>query len=142
MCLNLTNLFCCCSGVNCGNFLTSLSDFYSIFLIGVSKIIGDTLIISVFGITFNSLLKIICALDSRNILSGSEIKVRSAKALSSVLCSKEMKNYSKCFAATFSNSSYQFWPNLRTKACFTNLYTGTCSSLPNVQASSQISHLW
>jgi len=43
---------------------------------GSTKIKGDTLSISVFGIAFNSLLKIICILDFRNILSSSEIKVR------------------------------------------------------------------
>lgn len=124
--LTLTNLFFCCPEVNCRNFLISLSvSYFSVFSIGASKIKVDTLSISIFGTTFNSLLKIICILDSRNILSSSEIKVRSAKVLSSVLCSKEIKIYSKCFVATFSNSSYQFWPNLRTKACFTNLYTGT-----------------
>ena len=124
--LTLTNLFCCCPGVNFGSFSISLSvSFFFVFSMGSTKIKGDTLSISVFGIAFNSLLKIICILDSRNILSSSEIKVRSAKVLSSVLCSKEIKIYSKCFVATFSNSSYQFWPNLRTKACFTNLYTGT-----------------
>jgi len=90
--LTLTNLFCCYPRVNCRNFLTSLSvSFFSVFSIGASKIKGDTLSISVFGITFSSLLKIICILGSKNILSGSEIKVRSAKVLSSVLCSKEIK---------------------------------------------------
>lgn len=42
-------------------------------------------------------------------------------------------------SATFSSSAYQLSPKRRIKASLTNLYTGTCSSLPSEQAGSQIS---